>query len=99
RSSCSQVLELVRVELGNRPRNYEKQSASNFFGLPRTMFSQGFFRELVKFASSEIIFNLAIPFVRIVLPKPPTKTKQFLAIELADILFSLFDLRRSPNLQ
>jgi hypothetical protein len=50
------------------------------------MFSQGFFREFLKFAGSDIV-NLAIPLVRIVLTKPPTENQQLLPIKLADILF------------
>src|SRR3989304_3200432 len=75
----------------SRSRNQEKQSASKLLCLSGFVRRKGFFCQLVKLPSLNILFNLPIPRICFIFAEPISESFEVGTVKFLDFMFELLD--------
>src|SRR3990172_12768103 len=75
----------------SRPRNQEMQSASKLLCLSCFVRRKGFFCQLVKLPSLNILFNLPIPRICFIFHAPITESFEVSTVKFLDFMFELLN--------
>jgi hypothetical protein len=91
-NSYQQVRELILEGFYSSSKSSERQNVSKLLTLPGSMRRQSFVCQLVQSALASVLFDLAIPNLRVKFKKPSTESGKFRRRETSDFLFNIFNL-------